>query len=317
MARYRDDLPQLTADLFLTDGGIETTLIHDEGFNLPYFAAFPLLYQQDGRDALRRYFDTYAAIAAQDGTGVVLETPTWRASQDWATLLGYSATALAAVNRDAVALLEETRARRETAAAPVVISGCVGPRSDGYCPADLMTAGEAAEYHAPQIRTFADTNADLVTAITMTYPAEAAGIARAARDAGVPVVISFTVETDGTLPTGERLGEAIGLVDDATGGYPAYFMINCAHPTHFAHVLDSGEIRDGRLRGVRANASKMSHDELDDATELDRGDPTELAAAYTELRARHRALSVLGGCCGTDAAHVAAISEAALTARAG
>ncbi|MDY7104804.1 MAG: homocysteine S-methyltransferase family protein [Actinomycetota bacterium] len=300
----------MSAAAFLTDGGIETTLLHDDGLDLPYFAAFPLLVRRAGRDALRRYFDSYAALAASFGTGVVLETPTWRASREWARLVGYDDGALARANREAVALVEEVRPRHETDACPVVISGCIGPRSDGYTPLEMMTAGEAADYHAAQIATFADTRADLVTAMTMTYPAEAVGITRAAREAGMPVVISFTVETDGSLPTGESLPESIALVDEASGGYPAYYMVNCAHPTHFAHVLDRGDVPAGRLRGVRANASVLSRDELDEAPELDRGDPADLAARYGELRRRHPSLTVFGGCCGTDTAHLGAIADA-------
>jgi S-methylmethionine-dependent homocysteine/selenocysteine methylase len=308
MSTYRNHPPQLDADVFLTDGGIETTLIFDEGLDLPDFAAFVLLDDPAGRDALVRYFDTYATIAARDRVGVVLETPTWRASPDWAARRGYSLDRLDAANRDAVELLHATRQRHETAGTPIVISGCIGPRGDGYEPGALMTAEEAAAYHSHQATTFADSGADLITAITMTYPAEAIGVAEAARAAGMPVVISFTVETDGSLPTGQSLGEAIETVDRATGSYPLYYMINCAHPTHFAHTLDTEQSWVTRIRGIRANASKMSHAELDEAETLDGGDPDELAKDYRALRDRLPQLTVLGGCCGTNHDHISAIS---------
>src|SRR5262245_766605 len=287
MSAYRHHLPQLAGAVFLADAGIETTLLFDDGLDLPDSAAFHLLADPAGTEALVRYFDRYAEIATRDGVGIVLETPTWRASPDWGARLGYTVEQLADVNRRSVELVEDARRRFETPETPIVISGCVGPRGDGYNPADQMTAEQARSYHALQIHTFAGTAADLVTAITMTYPAEAIGVARAAADAGMPVVISFTVETDGTLPAGQSLAEAIDTVDRATEGYPAYYMINCAHPTHFQHVLDPAEAWTRRVGGIRANASALSHAELDEADELHSGDPVELAEQYAELRAAH------------------------------
>ena len=305
---YRAQLPQLDGPLFITDGGIETTLIFDNGFDLPHFAAFPLLDDPVGRDALRRYFDSYAEIAVRDARGIVLDTPTWRASSDWGERLGYDAAALDRVNRDAVALLGQIREQYERSATPVVISGCVGPRGDGYVVADAMTVDAARDYHAPQIATFADTAADLVTALTLNYVEEAVGIALAGQHAGVPTVISFTVETDGRLPTGMTLGDAINAVDDQTSGFPVYYMVNCAHPTHYQAVLDVDAAWIGRLGGLRANASTRSHAELDEAVDLDRGDPAELADLYAGLRTVLPGLHAVGGCCGTDRRHIDAIS---------
>ena len=255
MARYRSALPQLTGDLFLTDGGIETTLVFHDGLDLPYFAAFDLLKHEDGRQALLRYFRSHASIASEYGVGFVLESATWRASADWGEKLGYSKEALADVNRQAIAMLEEVRAEYAGKDTRMVISGCVGPRGDGYDPTHVMGEGEAQAYHAEQIRTFAATAADMVTAITMTNIPEAIGVTRAAQAAGMPAVISFTVETDGTLPTGDSLKKAIERVDMATQQGPAYYMINCAHPTHFEGALAAGEPWVERLGGLRANAS--------------------------------------------------------------
>jgi S-methylmethionine-dependent homocysteine/selenocysteine methylase len=240
----------------------------------------------------------------------VLESATWRASADWGTKLGYSTEQLRDVNQRAVALLHEIRAQHESPATPIVVSGCIGPRGDGYVVGEAMTAEEAEAYHATQIATFAGTAADLVTALTMTYVEEALGIVRAARAAGMPVVISFTVETDGRLPSGQALGEAIEQVDSATDGYAAYFMINCAHPSHFDAVLEPGAAWNDRVIGLRANASRLSHAELDEAEELDSGNPEELALEYVALRERLPRLTVLGGCCGTDHRHVDAMCEA-------
>ena len=310
-AGRRERLPQLTGNaLFVTDGGLETELVFHDGIDLPAFAAFPLLDNPDTRARLRRYYDGYLDIARRHGAGFVIETPTWRANPDWAGQLGYSPEQLDAVNRAAVDLAEEVRAAAKAEGLTAVVSGCVGPRGDGYDPSGAMTADEAERYHAVQIGTFADTSADQVTAITMTNAEEAIGIVRAAGAAGIPAAISFTVETDGRLPTGQTLRAAIEQVDAETGGSAAYFMVNCAHPTHFAGALELDGAWRQRLVGLRANASSKSHAELDESTELDEGDPADLAARHAGLRERLPAVTVLGGCCGTDARHVAAICAA-------
>jgi len=306
---YRERLPQLDGGVFLTDGGIETTLIFHHGLELPLFAAFDLLKDDEGTEALRRYYAGYAALARDRGLGFVLESPTWRASPGWAKQLGHSNDELEALNRKAISLMEEIRAEYQ-GSAPIVISGCIGPEGDGYAPDTTLTADEAEDYHAVQIGTFADTAADMVTAITMTHAEEATGVTRAARAAEIPVVISFTLETDGRLPSGQALSGAITQVDDDTDATPAYYMINCAHPTHFEQALAGGGPWVQRLGGLRANASTKSHTELDEAVELDEGDPDELAARHAELKALLPAVNVLGGCCGTDHRHVGAICSA-------
>ena len=309
MSTYRNELPQLTAGLFLADGGLETTLVFDDGIDLPDFAAFPLLESEEGRAALVRYYDAYLSVADRDGVGIALDTPTWRASTDWAAKLGYTTDRMVELHRAAVGMLLERRAAWERPGVPVVITGVIGPRGDGYQPGELMAPAEAESYHRFQADVFADTAADLITAVTMNYEAEAVGIARAAEAAGMPVAVSFTVETDGALPTGQPLGEAISAVDEATGGYPAYYMVNCAHPTHFADVLDPEAPWSARIGGIRANSSRMSHAELDEAEELDPGDPAELGALYRDLRAAHPSIRLVGGCCGTTHEHVGVISS--------
>ena len=311
MARYRDALPQLGTRPFLTDGGIETTMIFHEGLELPHFAAFDLLRTEEGTDALRRYFQTYADLAQSLGVGLVLESATWRASLDWGERLGYSQGELAQANRSAIGLRESIRDKAGTRF-PVVISGCIGPRGDGYVPDRAMSVAQASDYHRAQVEVFADTEADMVCAITMNYVEEAEGIARTAREMAMPVALAFTVETDGNLPTGDSLGSAIDRIDQQTSGYPAYYMINCAHPSHFDRVLAVDQPWVGRIRGLRTNASRMSHAELNEASELDAGNPAELAREHAELKRRQPGLTVLGGCCGTDQRHVAAIMEACL-----
>jgi S-methylmethionine-dependent homocysteine/selenocysteine methylase len=303
---YRSHLPQLDGGLFLTDGGIETVLIFHHGIDLPAFAAFVLLRDDAHEETLRRYYEPYLDIARRNGAGFVLESPTWRASSRWGAELGCSPQELYELNRSAIYLMQEIRDDHRLDA-PIVISGCIGPQDDGYNPTTKLSASAAQEYHSEQIATFRGTPADMVTAITMTYADEAIGVARAAAEADLPAAISFTVEADGRLPSGQPLGEAVAQVDDETGGAPAYYMINCAHPNHFRDALEVGEEWQGRIRGLRANASTKSHAELDEAEELDTGDPVELGTRYSELKSKLPNLNVLGGCCGTDHRHVGEI----------
>lgn len=298
---HRRQLPQLAGNqMFVTDGGLETDLVFHHGIELPCFAAFPLLEEPDARDVLRRYYAGYLDIAREYGTGFVIEAATWRANSDWAARLGFSADRLDAVNRKAIEFAEEVRAAAAVDGITAVVSGCIGPREES------MTAADAERYHSPQITTFAETTADQVTAVTINNVAEAIGIVKAAAAVDIPAAISFTVETDGRLATGQSLREAVEQVDAETERCAAYFMVNCAHPTHLATSFDDEGPWLGRLAGLRLNASMRSHAELDDADELDEGDPDDFGAGTAGLRARLPAATVFGGCCGTDARHVAA-----------
>ena len=300
-------LPQMER-LFLTDAGLESDMIFNRGIALPSFASIMLLASEDGRAAHDDYFRDFLELAKASGTGCLLETATWRASADWAEPLGLSQQQLDSLNWEAVDALRSLSTRYRAEGLPVVISGCIGPRGDGYDPGAVMTPAEAEAYHHRQAAVLAWAGADMLSAITMTNVSEAIGIARAAEQVGLPVAISFTVETDGRLPTGDRLEDAIAAVDAATGAYPAYYMVNCAHPTHFADVLLGGGDWVRRVRGLRANASRCSHAELEAMTSLDDGDPADLGALYRELCEQLPWLTVLGGCCGTDIRHLRAIA---------
>ncbi|GAA1033578.1 homocysteine S-methyltransferase family protein [Virgisporangium ochraceum] len=286
----------------VTDGGLETDLIYHHGVDLPEFAAFPLLETDSGRELLRRYYGPYVDIARRAGAGVQLETPTWRASRDWGERLGYTAADLRRVNHRAVAVLQKLRDR--AGLDPFLVSGNLGPRGDGYVAGEEMNPDDAATYHAAQVAAFVEAGADLVTALTLTGTAEAIGIVRAARSAGLPVAVSFTVERDGRLPDGTPLSTAVTTVDAEAA--PDYFMVNCAHPEHIAPALTTGGWLS-RIVGLRANASTLSHAELDAATELDEGDPVDLNRAHDKLRSQLPRLTLVGGCCGTDARHVDAL----------
>lgn len=293
----------------LSDGGLETTLVYHHGIDLPCFAAFPLLGGADGRALLRSYYERYLRLARAHGFGFVLESPTWRANRDWGRLLGYDDAALDEANRTAIALMHELRAAHADGRRSLLVSGNLGPRGDGYRAEARMDVAEAAAYHRAQLESFARSGVDLVSAFTLTTVAEAQGICQVAAELDLPAVISFTVETDGRLPGGETLAEAITQTDAAAAARPAWYMVNCAHPSHFADTLGSGAWRE-RVRGVRANASRASHAELDRATTLDDGDPRRFGRECAALRERLPRLAVLGGCCGTDHRHVAALAAA-------
>lgn len=299
-------LPHQGSRTFLTYTGMETDLIFTQGVDLPEFASFPLLKSADGRAHLSRYATDLAALAARSGFGVILESATWVANADRAAPLGYDAAALAQANRDAIAFL--VALRNDLGDLPTLISANIGPRHDAYAPDTRMTAREASAYHAPQIAALAQTEADLITAYTMADPIEAIGILMACRSQALPCVIAFTVETDGLLPTGGSLEDAIAAVDASTEAYAAYYMINCAHPDHFATLL-TGAPWVRRIGGIVANASRCSHAELDAATELDDGNPAELGAELAHLCQTHPHVRVVGGCCGTDMRHLAEIAK--------
>ncbi len=293
---------------YLTDGGLETFLVFERGIELPEFAAFPLLTNEEGRAELTAYFDRFFAMAERDRHGFIIDTPTWRANREWATRLGFDADDTAAINRQAVEWARDVAVRHPRVAA--LVNGVVGPRGDGYVVGEAMTRQAAAKYHWLQIGAFADAGADLVSAVTMTSVGEAVGIVDAAQGEGIPVVIGFTVETDGRLPSGQPLLDAIEEVDAETERAAAWFMVNCAHPSHFEPVLDRQRPVLERIGAIRANASRLSHEELDQAEELDRGDPHELGEDYRRLRTLLPALRVVGGCCGTDHDHIDHVSRA-------
>jgi homocysteine S-methyltransferase len=311
MPKYRDNLPQLTGGTFLSDGGMETTLIFHEGMELPHFASCVLLDTEEGRQSLEAYYERYLAVARRHGAGFVLDSATWRANPDWAEKLGYGPAALRALNLKAIDLLVEIRDRWEAPATPIVINGAIGPRGDAYRPG-AVGAEEAQRYHDAQIAAFAESEADMVSGYTLNSIEEAVGIARAAHSHRMPCMISFTVETDGRLIDGRTLQEAIEGVDRETDASPVSYMINCAHPAHFDAVLAEGGAWLKRIHGLRANASAKSHAELDESTTLDAGDPADLGQRYARLRQSMPSLRILGGCCGTDHRHVAAIGAACL-----
>jgi len=309
MNTYRHHLPQLDGGLFLADAGLETDLIFNHGIEIPEFAAHTLLSSVNGRTALLHYFRGFLELARLKNAGFIIDCPTWKAHRHWAGDLGCSVGELREANHAAVRFAAGLRDEFPTNAQPIVLNAVIGPRGDAYAPDGTLSAREAEEYHAEQIGWLAETQVDMITAMTHTQSAEAIGIVNAARRAEVPIAVSFTVETDGRLPTGEPLAAAIDAVDATTDSAAVYYMINCAHPEHFSDVLeDAPWLR--RIRGFRCNASRQSHAELDACETLDAGNPDELGEQHRVLRERMPWANVFGGCCGSDLRHVVAIVDA-------
>jgi len=308
MARYRTSLPQLSGHLFLADGGVETDLIFNHGIEIREFAAHTLLSSTEGRGALASYFRRFLALARDMGTGFILDSQTWKAHVHWADDLAASEDELRTANHESIAFIDGLHGEFNDNEKPIVLNGLIGPRGDAYTPDAALAAHEAEQYHSKQIAWLAETDVDMVTATTFTQSDEAIGVVRAASGAGLPVVVSFTVETDGRLPTGQPLGDAIEAVDGATGSAASYFMVNCAHPDHFSHTLEDSDWAR-RIRAIRCNASRKSHAELDESETLDDGDPVELGGQYVAIRRRMPWLNIFGGCCGSDLRHVSEIAR--------
>ena len=297
-----------TRRFFLSDGGLETFLIFDKGYDLPCFSAAVLLDTDQGQADLRAYYERFVDIAKASGRGFILDAPTWRAGMAWAGPLGLTLKEVMETNQRAVSFVSELRTEHETETCPILINGLVGPAGDAYAPDAEISQQEALLNHAPQIHALGKAGVDMISAMTLIHAGEAIGIVQAAKEIDVPVVIAFTLETDGHLPSGQTLGEAIEEVDAATNGGPLYYMINCAHPDHFREILDTTAAWTLRIGGIRSNASRQSHAELDAAERLDDGDPIELGKLSAELLSRLPNIRVLGGCCGTDHRHVRCIA---------
>jgi homocysteine S-methyltransferase len=308
MAKYRNALPQLSGDLFLTDAGVETDLIFNHGIDIREFASHTLLPDAEGRKALGDYFRGFLSLAEEIGCGYILDSVTWKAHPHWAGDLGASAEELRQANRDSIDFIASLRDEFSANSAPILLNAIIGPRGDAYAPEESLAVQEAQNYHAQQLSWLADTEVDMVSAMTFTQADEATGIVRAANALDLPIVISFTVETDGNLPTGQTLASAIEEVDRETQNGAAYFMVNCAHPDHFAHVLGD-EPWARRILGIRCNASRLSHAELDECETLDDGDPVELGDQYMEIKTKMPWLNIFGGCCGSDLRHVTQIAR--------
>ena len=306
MPKYRENLPLLNNNIFACYVGMNTELLYRDGIDLPGFASYPLLMNSKHKKLIRNYYCNLVDLARDQNVGVILDSVTWVASRDRGAALGFTPSELKSFNIQAIELMAQVRESHGDL--PTLLCGQVGPRGDSYAPKDLMITGHAEEYHSEQIETYSITEADLVGGFTFCYPEEASGVVRAAQRFNMPVVISFTVETDGRLPIGMSIQEAIEQVDAETNQGALYFLINCAHPDHLSNSFGEGQWLK-RLKGVVVNASRCSHAELEVAEKLDDGDPDELGVLVGKLRKQNSHFNIFGGCCGTNFRHMKRILE--------
>ena len=301
-------LPQQSGKLMTTAGGFETWMQYVDGFKLRHFCAFELLNDARGLGCLRDYHRKVVEAATANGFGVINEGLHYRSSRDWGELIGFSREALLEINVRGIEFYRDFAREYAGPDTPMLVGGVVGPRGDAYNIGRLPDAAEAEDYHSEQIRIFREAGADHVTAMTFSSVDEAIGVARAAKSVGIPVVISFLLARGGRLKGGETLEEAITRVDSATDDAPAYYMINCTHPTEFEPALTTGKWIS-RLGGFMPNAVAMETLDLCKLGHLEDGDPVELGAQMGALAQRFPHINVWGGCCGTDGRHIGEITR--------
>ena len=301
-------LPQQSGKLMTTAGGFETWMQYVDGFKLRHFCAFELLNDARGLGCLRDYHRKVVEAATANGFGVINEGLHYRSSRDWGELIGFSREALLEINVRGIEFYRDFAREYAGPDTPMLVGGVVGPRGDAYNIGRLPDAAEAEDYHSEQIRIFREAGADHVTAMTFSSVDEAIGVARAAKSVGIPVVISFLLARGGRLKGGETLEEAITRVDSATDDAPAYYMINCTHPTEFEPALTAGKWIS-RLGGFMPNAVAMETLDLCKLGHLEDGDPVELGAQMGALAQRFPHINVWGGCCGTDGRHIGEITR--------
>jgi homocysteine S-methyltransferase len=301
-------LPQQLGKLMTTAGGFETWMQYVDGFKLRHFCGFELLDDARGVSCLKDYHRKVIEAAVANGFGMINEGLHYRASRDWGELIGFSRSALEEINHRGIEFYRDFAREYSSPGTPMLVGGVIGPRGDAYNLGRLPDAAEAEDYHSEQIQTFRKAGVDHVTAMTFSSVDEAIGVARAAKSAGLPVVISFLLARGGRLKGGETLQEAIFRVDSATGNAPAYFMTNCTHPIEFEPALVPGEWV-ARLGGFMPNAVAMETMDLCKLGHLEDGDPVELGAQMAALARRFPHINVWGGCCGTDGRHIGQIAR--------
>lgn len=314
MAKVKTKIPATGGRTFLTEGGIETHMQYKKGYELKHFCLFDLMNNSQAIADLRAYHVRIIEVALKHKVGAVLDGVHYRSSRDWGELLGYSPAGLADIVVQGIEFYRDLAREFETDDSPMPVSGVVGPRGDAYAVGRTMTVHEAEDYHAEQIATMKKAGADFITALTFSQVDEAIGLVRAAQGLDIPVVVSFTLGSDGKLKTGPGIGNAIQAIDTATDDGPAYYMINCTHPVDFAPAFDDPGDWTQRLAGIRPNASSLDHGMLCQLGHLEEGDPDELAQQMAEMANRFPHLSVWGGCCGTDYHHIDKIASAVLQA---
>ncbi len=293
---------------YLTEGGQETEIMYKHGHDLPEFAMFPLLDNEQATADLRAMYERYLETAARHGFVALMGGLDYRASADWGAKLGYSAQALAEIELRAIEFLRDV-AKPFAGQAEILISGVIGPRGDAYALNRTITADEAEDYHSAQLETLKRANVDLACAMTFNNTEEAIGVSRAAARIGLPLSIYFTLTSASRLRSGPSVHEAIKTVDAATGdARPDFYGINCSHPLEFEPALEPGDWIE-RVRSLRPNAALMEKQQLCQIGHLVDGDPPELGQQMGALARRYPHIDVWGGCCGTWDTHLDEIAR--------
>jgi S-methylmethionine-dependent homocysteine/selenocysteine methylase len=300
---------QKPGTLYLTEGGQETELMYRFGHELPQFALFPMLDKPEAAAALSGMYRRYLDTVARHGFSALMGGLDYRASPDWGGLLGYSASGLAEMQLRSIDFLRTAAKPYAGQIAHVLITGLIGPRGDAYQLNRTITAAEAEDYHAAQIATLRQAGVDLVSAMTFNSVAEAVGVARAAKRAGLPLCVHFTLDSTSRLASGPSVREAIEAVDAEAGdARPDFYGINCSHPLEFEPAIEPGAWFR-RVRSLRPNAAAMDKISLCKLGHLEDGDPAELGRQMGALAKRHPHLDVWGGCCGTWETHLDEIAR--------
>jgi S-methylmethionine-dependent homocysteine/selenocysteine methylase len=305
--------PRKPGLLYLTEGGVETEIMYKWGHKLPHFAMFTLLDKPEAMADMKSMFARALEVAATQKTGLVLSSLDYRASPDWAALLGISADGLRDVHFRTVAFMKEVAAPFVEKIPDLVFSGVIGPRGDAYGKGGGITEEEAEDYHTPQLKNLRDAGADMACALTFNNIPEAVGVARAAKAVGIPLGLYFTLNSKGTLGSGPTLKEAVESVEEITQGAPSYYGLNCSHPLEFMESLEDGDWLK-RVRSIRPNAVRMEKVALCKLGHLEDGDPEELGQQMGDIRQKFPQMDILGGCCGTDERHLGEIAKNALAA---
>lgn len=307
--------PREDGILYLTEGGTETEVIYRHGHELRDFAMFELMNKPEAVRDMENMYRRYLDKAAQYGFSALMSGFDYRASPDWGAKLGYSAEGLREMQHKCIDFLRGVSRAYEDQIERIAIAGCIGPKGDAYSLNRDITAEEAEDYHATQCETLRDCGVDLIWAATINNIPEAVGISRAAARVGLPVNMSFTLDSSHKLKSGPSLKEAIEATDTEAGAArPDSYGINCSHPLEFEPALEPGDWAR-RLRSLRPNAAKMDKVSLCKLGHIEEGDPEELGQMMGDLAKRYPDIDIWGGCCGTWDKHFDRIAHYVRQAR--
>lgn len=297
----------------ITDGGIETRIMFETNLSMdPELQVAALVPDPDGAAALRSIYESYIKAAGEFGLPIVIGTPTFRASLNFARRAGHGGEeSVRELNVGAVRLLRQLR--EDSDHRPIFIAGVIGPSGDAYTPGDALGAPEAAAYHRLQTEVLAEEGVEFLFAPTFPAVDEALGVAMAMGRSGLPYVVSFVLDTAGRVLDGTPLTAAIERIDNEALPPPLYYSISCVYPDVAARALEDAA-RDsktlvGRIAELKANGSPLGTDELVRLDHIEATPPEPFAELLWSLHESHPVLRVIGGCCGTDDRHIRALAE--------